>query len=145
MYQSSMWCHCERTDRWWRSDIITFSFVFQYPHPWALSRRPLFATLKQNTHWGCFSSHGEIFPHCGFILSVLVWFSVRCHRITDEGWNYPTSRSGSLIGLKGKILFLALAVRFNIAVNICHLLGYYFLELLLIFDILITSVLPNFN
>jgi hypothetical protein len=43
------------------------------------------------------------------------------------------------------ILFVALAVRFNILVNICHLLSYYFLELLPIFDHLNTSVLPHFT
>jgi hypothetical protein len=43
------------------------------------------------------------------------------------------------------IFFLALAARFNIVVNICHLLSYYFFELLPIFVILITSVLPHFN
>jgi hypothetical protein len=68
----------------------------------------------------------------------LLRFSVRCHRITDEGWNYPKSRSGSLTGQRAKfvaILFLALAANFKIVVNICHLLSYYFLELLPIFVI----------
>jgi hypothetical protein len=41
------------------------------------------------------------------------------------------------------ILFLALAVRFNIAVNICHLLSCYFLELLQIFVDFNTSVLST--
>jgi hypothetical protein len=86
----------------------------------------------------------ENFPHCGFILNVLLRFSVRCHRITDEGWNYPKSRSGSLTGQRAKfvaILFLALAARFKIVINICHLMSYYFLELLPIFVTLNTPVL----
>jgi hypothetical protein len=68
------------------------------------------------------------------------------YRITDEGWNYPKSRSGSLTGQRANfvaILFLALAVRFNIGVNICHLLSYYFLELLQIFVDFKKSVLPT--
>jgi hypothetical protein len=38
-----------------------------------------------------------------------------------------------------------MAVRFNTVVNICHLLSYYFLELLPIFDILNTLALPHFS
>jgi hypothetical protein len=52
--------------------------------------------------------------------------------------NYPKSRSGSLTGQRAKfvaILFLALAANFKIVVNNCHLLSYYFLELLPIFVI----------
>lgn len=71
-----------------------------------------------------------------FTISVV--FSVRSHRTTDEGWNYPNSRSGSLSGHKIKfvaILILTLSDRINITGNICHyVLSHYFLELLLFSD-----------
>jgi hypothetical protein len=45
------------------------------------------------------------------------------------------------------ILFLALAAIFKIVVNICHLMSYYFLELLPILDISNTSrgLISTFN
>jgi hypothetical protein len=67
-----------------------------------------------------------------------------CHRITDEGWNYPKLQSGSLTGQTEKfvvISFLALVAKFKILAHICHLMSYYFLELLPIFVILNTPVL----
>jgi hypothetical protein len=55
-----------------------------------------------------------------------------------------TGNTPSLTGQRAKfvaILFLALAAKFKIVVNICHLMSYYFLELLPIFVILNTPVL----